>query len=66
MTRAHRYIAVVAATEKGWERSRNAMLEKERHFFATNPLLQGLRHERRGTVTLKQLIINFQARGLNV
>lgn len=42
------------------------MLERERDFFLGNPLLQGLRPDRWGTVTLKQLLVRFQVRGLVV
>lgn len=40
--------------------SRQTVLERERDFFLNNPLLQGLRSDRWGTVTLKQLLVRFQ------
>lgn len=57
-----RYIAVVSASEEKKNASRQAVLERERDFFMTNQLLQGLRADRWGTPTLKNLIIRFQVR----
>ena len=55
-----RYVAIRSATEEQKNKSRLSILEKERNFFMTNLLLSGLRHDRWGNVTLKQLVINFQ------
>lgn len=54
------YIAIVSAGEDSKHASRQTVLERERDFFLNNPLLQGLRSDRWGTVTLKQLLVRFQ------
>jgi hypothetical protein len=58
----HRYIAVVSASEEQRYATRLTVLERERDFFLRNPLLQGLRADRWGTVTLKNLLVRFQVR----
>ena len=59
----HSYIAIVSAGQDSKHASRQTVLERERDFFLNNPLLQGLRSDRWGTVTLKQLLVRFQVRG---
>jgi len=58
------YIAVRSANEKEKHKSRKHLLEKEHAFFTTNPLLEGLRPERWGSMTLKKLIVEYQCNAI--
>lgn len=58
------YVAVRSATEEEKNKSRHYVLEKEMEFFTTNPLLSGLRADRFGSVTLKQLVVQFQCNAI--
>lgn len=57
------YVAVrlMSAEETASNMSRAQLLDLETQFFATNPLLKGLRPERWGAVTLKKLVVEYQS-----
>lgn len=58
------YVAVRLTTDEelaSGSITRQQLLETENQFFATNPLLKGLRSERWGAITLKKLVVEYQS-----
>jgi hypothetical protein len=54
-------VRLMSAEETASNMSRAQLLDLETQFFATNPLLKGLRPERWGAVTLKKLVVEYQS-----
>lgn len=55
------YVAVRAALPDDQNAGWHKVLDAEKEFFTSNPLLKGLRPERWGLPSLKSLVTNFQA-----